>query len=100
MTARHPQAIRAGHVSRKKARGWIRARIALVSRTSSLPSFKKQRRTLHRVSDMSKTWKEEHRKHRTKHTEPTPQKAIDRLRVVEAQRDIREALQAPQEATK
>lgn len=48
---------------------------------------------------MSKTWKEEHRKHRTKHTEPTPQKAIDRLRMAEARKDIREALLAPQEAT-
>lgn len=48
---------------------------------------------------MSKTWKEEHRKHRTKHMEPTPQKAIDRLRMAEARKDIREALQTSQEAT-
>lgn len=49
--------------------------------------------------NMSKTWKEEHRKHRAKSTEPTPEKAIDRLRMEEAENEIREALAAPQEAT-
>ena len=49
---------------------------------------------------MSKTWKEDHRKHRVHHTESTPEKAIDRLRMAEAQKEIYEALAAPQEATK
>ena len=46
---------------------------------------------------MSKTYKEQPR---SKHTDATPQKAIDRLRMEEAREDIREALAAPQEATK
>lgn len=45
---------------------------------------------------MSKSWKEQLRSTRT---DKTPQKAINRLRVEEAQEDIREALAAPQEAT-
>lgn len=48
---------------------------------------------------MSKTWKEDHRKHRAKSAEPTSEKAVDRLRMEEAEEDIREALHAPQEAT-
>lgn len=44
---------------------------------------------------MSKTWKEQTR---SKRTDETPQKAIDRLRMAEAREDIREALAAPQEA--
>jgi hypothetical protein len=47
---------------------------------------------------MSKTWKEEHRKHRAKSAQPKPQKAISRLLMVEAGREIREALTRPQEA--
>ena len=47
---------------------------------------------------MSKTWKEEYRQHRAHHTEPTPEKAIERLRMAEAQKEIREALAATQEA--
>jgi hypothetical protein len=62
---------------------------------SSPHSFKRQRRTLHRVFNMSKTYKEQPR---SKSSDKTPQKAIDRLRMSEAQEDIREAL-APQEAT-
>lgn len=45
---------------------------------------------------MSKTYKEQPR---SKSADATPQKAIDRLRMAEAQEDIREALAAPQEAT-
>lgn len=45
---------------------------------------------------MSKTYKEQPR---SKHTDETPQKAIDRLRMAEAHEDIREALQTSQEAT-
>jgi hypothetical protein len=46
---------------------------------------------------MSKTWsKKFHRM--PKNTRPKPQKAISRLVMVEASRDIREALTAPQEA--
>lgn len=46
---------------------------------------------------MSKTYREQPR---SKRTDATPQAAIDRLRKAEAQEDIREALTAPQEATK
>ena len=45
---------------------------------------------------MSKTYKEQPR---SKLNEETPQKVIDRLRMSEAQEDIREALAAPQEAS-
>lgn len=49
---------------------------------------------------MSKTWKEEHKQRaHAGRTDETPQKAIDRLRMAEARKDIREALLAPQEAT-
>ena len=44
---------------------------------------------------MSKTWKEQPR---SKCTDETPQKAIDRLHMEEAHEDIGEALAAPQEA--
>ena len=53
-----------------------------------------------RVLNMSKTWKEEHRKHRAKSAQPKPQKAIARLVMLEANREIREALRAPQEAAR
>jgi hypothetical protein len=45
---------------------------------------------------MSKTYKEQPR---SKSSDKTPQKAIDRLRMSEAQEDIREALAVSQEAT-
>lgn len=53
---------------------------------------------------MSKTWKEGHRKYgvvkyRVK-LQPKPQKAVDRLVMAEASREIREALRAPQEAAR
>ena len=44
---------------------------------------------------MSKTWKEQPR---SKRADETPQMAIDRLVMQEAEKDIREALAAPQEA--
>jgi hypothetical protein len=43
---------------------------------------------------MSKTWKQP----RTKKTDETPQKAIDRLCMREAEKDIRETLATPREA--
>ena len=46
---------------------------------------------------MSKTWKEEHRKHRAKHLQETPQRVIDRLLKMEAQRDIRDAITTKQQ---
>jgi hypothetical protein len=45
---------------------------------------------------MSKTWK--HANSRTQTTDASPQATIDRLRKAEAQNEIREALQPPQEA--
>jgi hypothetical protein len=45
---------------------------------------------------MSKTYRDQPR---SKHSDETPQKAIDRLRKAEAREDIREALAASQEAT-
>jgi hypothetical protein len=46
---------------------------------------------------MSKTWA--HRQPYTNESNGTPQAAIDRVRKAEARKEIREALQAPQEAT-
>lgn len=75
----------------------MRAKIVLAFPTSSLRSFKNRRRTRPTGSNiMSKSWKEQPR---SNSTDATPQKAIDRLRMEEAQEDIREALAAPQEAT-
>ena len=62
---------------------------------SSLYSFRKQRRTPQWGFDMSKTWKEQPH---TIRADETPQAAIDRLVMREAQEDIHEALAAPQEA--
>jgi hypothetical protein len=49
---------------------------------------------------MSKTWKEDYSKRPAKNAPEKPQSTIARLSMAEADREIREALRAPQEAAR